>query len=95
MFNQDDFLLLENIILKTSGERIKSKVQQFEMEEDRYLSLSSQRLSTSPWSSESSWQLFSQGQRPGDEGGCSALLSAQRRGPDRIRLRRRSLQVQL
>ncbi|XP_027856012.1 UDP-glucose:glycoprotein glucosyltransferase 1 isoform X2 [Xiphophorus couchianus] len=35
VFNQDDFLLLENIILKTSGERIKSKVQQFEMEEDR------------------------------------------------------------
>lgn len=39
VFNQDDFLLLENIILKTSGERIKSKVQQFEMEEDRYLIL--------------------------------------------------------
>lgn len=36
MFNQDDFLLLENIILKTSGERIKSKVQQFETEEDRF-----------------------------------------------------------
>ncbi|XP_015248212.1 PREDICTED: UDP-glucose:glycoprotein glucosyltransferase 1 isoform X2 [Cyprinodon variegatus] len=35
VFNQDDFLLLESIILKTSGERIKSKVQQFEMEEDR------------------------------------------------------------
>ncbi|XP_017158092.1 UDP-glucose:glycoprotein glucosyltransferase 1 isoform X2 [Poecilia reticulata] len=35
VFNQDDFLLLENIILKTSGERIKGKVQQFEMEEDR------------------------------------------------------------
>uniref|UniRef100_H2UQ26 UDP-glucose ceramide glucosyltransferase-like 1 n=1 Tax=Takifugu rubripes TaxID=31033 RepID=H2UQ26_TAKRU len=35
VFNQDDFLLLENIILKTSGERIKSKVQQFETEEDR------------------------------------------------------------
>ncbi|XP_054894492.1 UDP-glucose:glycoprotein glucosyltransferase 1 isoform X2 [Poeciliopsis prolifica] len=35
VFNQDDFLLLENIILKTSGERVKSKVQQFEMEEDR------------------------------------------------------------
>uniref|UniRef100_A0A1A8MQF2 UDP-glucose ceramide glucosyltransferase-like 1 n=1 Tax=Nothobranchius pienaari TaxID=704102 RepID=A0A1A8MQF2_9TELE len=35
VFNQDDFLLLENIILKTSGERIKSKVQGFEMEEDR------------------------------------------------------------
>lgn len=39
VFNQDDFLLLENIILKTSGERIKSKVQQFEMEEDRYFIL--------------------------------------------------------
>ncbi|XP_069563366.1 UDP-glucose:glycoprotein glucosyltransferase 1 isoform X1 [Brachyistius frenatus] len=35
VFNQDDFLLLENIILKTSGERIKSKVQQFGTEEDR------------------------------------------------------------
>uniref|UniRef100_A0A7N8X340 UDP-glucose glycoprotein glucosyltransferase 1 n=1 Tax=Mastacembelus armatus TaxID=205130 RepID=A0A7N8X340_9TELE len=27
VFNQDDFLLLESIILKTSGERIKSKIQ--------------------------------------------------------------------
>uniref|UniRef100_A0A8C2WXG0 UDP-glucose ceramide glucosyltransferase-like 1 n=1 Tax=Cyclopterus lumpus TaxID=8103 RepID=A0A8C2WXG0_CYCLU len=36
VFNQDDFLLLESIILKTSGERIKSKVQQFGIEEDRY-----------------------------------------------------------
>lgn len=46
MFNQDDFLLLENIILKTSGERIKSKVQQFETEEDRFDSQSSRtRLS--------------------------------------------------
>lgn len=36
VFNQDDFLLLESIILKTSGERIKSKVQQFGTEEDRY-----------------------------------------------------------
>ncbi|KAI3367586.1 hypothetical protein L3Q82_026430 [Scortum barcoo] len=35
VFNQDDFLLLESIILKTSGERIKSKVQQFGAEEDR------------------------------------------------------------
>lgn len=35
VFNQDDFLLLENIILKTSGERIKTKVQDFKMEEDR------------------------------------------------------------
>uniref|UniRef100_A0A673B3C8 UDP-glucose ceramide glucosyltransferase-like 1 n=1 Tax=Sphaeramia orbicularis TaxID=375764 RepID=A0A673B3C8_9TELE len=34
VFNQDDFLLLESIILKTSGERIKSKVQQFGIEED-------------------------------------------------------------
>lgn len=36
VFNQDDFLLLENIILKTSGERIKSKVTHFGIEEDRY-----------------------------------------------------------
>jgi len=36
VFNQDDFLLLESIILKTSGERIKSKVKQFGIEEDRY-----------------------------------------------------------
>lgn len=36
VFNQDDFLLLESIILKTSGERIKSKVQNFGIEEDRY-----------------------------------------------------------
>lgn len=36
VFNQDDFLLLESIILKTSGERIKSKIQQFGIEEDRY-----------------------------------------------------------
>ncbi|KAG7261735.1 hypothetical protein CRUP_023722 [Coryphaenoides rupestris] len=35
VFNQDDFLLLESIILKTSGEPIKSKVQQFGIEEDR------------------------------------------------------------
>ncbi|XP_047197614.1 UDP-glucose:glycoprotein glucosyltransferase 1 isoform X1 [Hippoglossus stenolepis] len=35
VFNQDDFLLLESIILKTSGERIKSKVEQFGIEEDR------------------------------------------------------------
>ncbi|XP_072313338.1 UDP-glucose:glycoprotein glucosyltransferase 1 isoform X1 [Eucyclogobius newberryi] len=35
VFNQDDFLLLESIILKTSGERIKSKVQQIGIEEDR------------------------------------------------------------
>ena len=42
VFNQDDFLLLESIILKTSGERIKSKVQQFGIEEDRYFSSGSQ-----------------------------------------------------
>ncbi|XP_072544405.1 UDP-glucose:glycoprotein glucosyltransferase 1 isoform X2 [Salminus brasiliensis] len=35
VFNQDDFLLLESLILKTSGERIKSKVQQLNVEEDR------------------------------------------------------------
>uniref|UniRef100_A0A8C4X676 UDP-glucose ceramide glucosyltransferase-like 1 n=1 Tax=Erpetoichthys calabaricus TaxID=27687 RepID=A0A8C4X676_ERPCA len=35
VFNQDDFLLLESIILKTSGERIKSKIQQIGIEEDR------------------------------------------------------------
>uniref|UniRef100_A0AAR2L2Z5 UDP-glucose ceramide glucosyltransferase-like 1 n=1 Tax=Pygocentrus nattereri TaxID=42514 RepID=A0AAR2L2Z5_PYGNA len=35
VFNQDDFLLLESIILKTSGERIKNKVQQLGVEEDR------------------------------------------------------------
>ena len=36
VFNQDDFLLLESIILKTSGERIKSNVQKLGVEEDRY-----------------------------------------------------------
>lgn len=36
VFNQDDFLLLESIILKTSGERIKNKIQQLGIEEDRY-----------------------------------------------------------
>lgn len=36
IFNQDDFLLLESIILKTSGERIKSIVQKLDVEEDRY-----------------------------------------------------------
>ncbi|XP_016329532.1 UDP-glucose:glycoprotein glucosyltransferase 1-like [Sinocyclocheilus anshuiensis] len=35
VFNQDDFLLLESIILKTSGERIKAKIQQLGMVEDR------------------------------------------------------------
>uniref|UniRef100_A0A8C5CCI1 UDP-glucose glycoprotein glucosyltransferase 1 n=1 Tax=Gadus morhua TaxID=8049 RepID=A0A8C5CCI1_GADMO len=35
VFNQDDFLLLESIILKTSGEPIKTKVLQFGIEEDR------------------------------------------------------------
>lgn len=35
VFNQDDFLLLESIILKTSGERIKSKIENLGLEEDR------------------------------------------------------------
>ncbi|TRY99699.1 hypothetical protein DNTS_029439 [Danionella cerebrum] len=35
VFNQDDFLLLESIILKTSGERIKEKIKQIGMVEDR------------------------------------------------------------
>ncbi|KAG1934951.1 UDP-glucose:glycoprotein glucosyltransferase 1 isoform X1 [Pimephales promelas] len=35
VFNQDDFLLLESIILKTSGERIKGKIQLLGMVEDR------------------------------------------------------------
>ncbi|XP_068195286.1 UDP-glucose:glycoprotein glucosyltransferase 1 isoform X2 [Antennarius striatus] len=35
VFNQDDFLLLESLILKTSGEQIKSKIMQFGSEEDR------------------------------------------------------------
>ncbi|XP_050991856.1 UDP-glucose:glycoprotein glucosyltransferase 1 isoform X2 [Labeo rohita] len=35
VFNQDDFLLLESIILKTSGERIKGKIQQLGIVEDR------------------------------------------------------------
>ncbi|MGH0151390.1 UNVERIFIED_CONTAM: hypothetical protein FKN15_020190 [Acipenser sinensis] len=35
VFNQDDFLLLESIILKTSGERIRSKIEQLRIEEDR------------------------------------------------------------
>uniref|UniRef100_A0AAY4AMJ7 UDP-glucose ceramide glucosyltransferase-like 1 n=1 Tax=Denticeps clupeoides TaxID=299321 RepID=A0AAY4AMJ7_9TELE len=35
LFNQDDFLLLESIILKTSGERIKNKIEQLGVEEDR------------------------------------------------------------
>ncbi|KAL0201233.1 hypothetical protein M9458_004420, partial [Cirrhinus mrigala] len=34
VFNQDDFLLLESIILKTSGERIKGKIQQLGIVED-------------------------------------------------------------
>uniref|UniRef100_A0A8C5S070 UDP-glucose ceramide glucosyltransferase-like 1 n=1 Tax=Laticauda laticaudata TaxID=8630 RepID=A0A8C5S070_LATLA len=34
LFNQDDFHLLENIILKTSGQKIKSHVQQLGVEED-------------------------------------------------------------
>uniref|UniRef100_A0A672NPY6 UDP-glucose ceramide glucosyltransferase-like 1 n=1 Tax=Sinocyclocheilus grahami TaxID=75366 RepID=A0A672NPY6_SINGR len=35
VFNQDDFLLLESIILKTSGESIRAKIQQLGMVEDR------------------------------------------------------------
>uniref|UniRef100_A0A670I5Q3 UDP-glucose ceramide glucosyltransferase-like 1 n=1 Tax=Podarcis muralis TaxID=64176 RepID=A0A670I5Q3_PODMU len=34
LFNQDDFHLLENIILKTSGQKIKSHVQELGVEED-------------------------------------------------------------
>uniref|UniRef100_A0A8C2UXN0 UDP-glucose:glycoprotein glucosyltransferase 1 n=1 Tax=Chinchilla lanigera TaxID=34839 RepID=A0A8C2UXN0_CHILA len=34
IFNQDDFHLLENIILKTSGQKIKSHIQQLRVEED-------------------------------------------------------------
>ncbi|KAL7990729.1 hypothetical protein Chor_014159 [Crotalus horridus] len=34
LFNQDDFHLLENIIIKTSGQKIKSHVQQLGVEED-------------------------------------------------------------
>uniref|UniRef100_A0A4X2L323 UDP-glucose ceramide glucosyltransferase-like 1 n=1 Tax=Vombatus ursinus TaxID=29139 RepID=A0A4X2L323_VOMUR len=34
LFNQDDFYLLENIILKTSGQKIKSHIQQLRVEED-------------------------------------------------------------
>ncbi|KAF6116852.1 UDP-glucose glycoprotein glucosyltransferase 1 [Phyllostomus discolor] len=34
VFNQDDFHLLENIILKTSGQKIKSHIQQLHREED-------------------------------------------------------------
>lgn len=34
LFNQDDFHLLENIILKTSGQKIKSHIQQLQVEED-------------------------------------------------------------
>ncbi|XDA72451.1 hypothetical protein R6Z07F_002732 [Ovis aries] len=33
-FNQDDFHLLENIIVKTSGQKIKSHIQQLRVEED-------------------------------------------------------------
>uniref|UniRef100_A0A4W4FIS8 UDP-glucose ceramide glucosyltransferase-like 1 n=1 Tax=Electrophorus electricus TaxID=8005 RepID=A0A4W4FIS8_ELEEL len=35
VFNQDDFLLLESIIMKTSGERIKNKIQQLGVEDER------------------------------------------------------------
>ncbi|XP_042638197.1 UDP-glucose:glycoprotein glucosyltransferase 1 [Orycteropus afer afer] len=34
LFNQDDFHLLENIILKTSGQKIKSHIQHLQIEED-------------------------------------------------------------
>ncbi|XP_068401430.1 UDP-glucose:glycoprotein glucosyltransferase 1 isoform X2 [Eschrichtius robustus] len=34
LFNQDDFHLLENTILKTSGQKIKSHIQQLRVEED-------------------------------------------------------------
>ncbi|KAJ6669183.1 hypothetical protein lerEdw1_007992 [Lerista edwardsae] len=34
LFNQDDFHLLENIILKTSGQKIKTHIQQLGVEED-------------------------------------------------------------
>ncbi|XP_006903183.1 PREDICTED: UDP-glucose:glycoprotein glucosyltransferase 1-like, partial [Elephantulus edwardii] len=34
LFNQDDFHLLENIILKISGQKIKSHIQQLQVEED-------------------------------------------------------------
>ncbi|XP_037705016.1 UDP-glucose:glycoprotein glucosyltransferase 1 isoform X2 [Choloepus didactylus] len=34
LFNQDDFHLLENVILKTSGQKIKSHIQQLRVEED-------------------------------------------------------------
>nr|XP_025036685.1 UDP-glucose:glycoprotein glucosyltransferase 1 isoform X2 [Pelodiscus sinensis] len=34
LFNQDDFHLLENIILKTSGQKIKSHIQQLGVEDD-------------------------------------------------------------
>ncbi|XP_040835082.1 UDP-glucose:glycoprotein glucosyltransferase 1 isoform X2 [Ochotona curzoniae] len=34
LFNQDDFHLLENIILKTSGQKIKSHIQHLRVEED-------------------------------------------------------------
>ncbi|XP_004704006.2 UDP-glucose:glycoprotein glucosyltransferase 1 [Echinops telfairi] len=34
LFNQDDFHLLENIVLKTSGQKIKSHIQQLQVEED-------------------------------------------------------------
>lgn len=35
VFNQDDFLLLENIILKTSADQIKNKINTMGIEEDR------------------------------------------------------------
>lgn len=38
VFNQDDFLLLENIILKTSADQIKNKINTMGIEEDRWVS---------------------------------------------------------
>ncbi|EHB15938.1 UDP-glucose:glycoprotein glucosyltransferase 1 [Heterocephalus glaber] len=37
LFNQDDFHLLENIVLKTSGQKIKSHIQQLRVEEDVFI----------------------------------------------------------
>lgn len=98
VFNQDDFLLLESIILKTSGERIKSKIQQIGTEEDRcvyavcggYVWSGAFRVSLCK-----NWWIFSQGQWPRDEGGRSAVLSAQSRRQSRIWLRWWPLQVRL
>lgn len=37
VFNQDDFLLLESIIFKTSADLIKSKINTMGVEEDRWV----------------------------------------------------------